>query len=128
MMAIIHLTTDWPLVVWYASWAMAILGLAVICYLGFRQRREVLLGWLAYLLLWMSIDLFARALLRAPVPMWAAESALYVSRFAPVCEAIYAFLVLDRFFAMNNGHLDLPRRLLRWWDRRSQRWEDRQHA
>lgn len=125
MRTIIYLTTDWLLFVWYASWAMSILGLAVISYLGFRQRREVLLGWLAYLLLWSAIDLFARALLRAPVSVWAAESALYVSRLAPVCESIYAFLVLDRFFAMNNGHLDLPRRLLRWWDRRSQRWEDR---
>lgn len=124
----IQLTTDWPLFVWYASWTIAILGLAAVSYLGFRRRHEVLLGWLAYLLLWLALDLVARAVLRAPVAMWVAETALYMSRLAPVCEAGYAFLVLDRFFAMNNGHLDLPRRLLRWWDRRSQRWEDRKSA
>lgn len=127
-MVTLHLTTDWLLVIWYASWSFAILGLAVISYFGFRQRREVLLGWLAYLLLWLAIDLFARSVLRAPVAIWVADTALYIGRLAPVCEAVYAFLVLDRFFAMNNGHLDLPRRLLRWWDRRSQRWEDRQHT
>lgn len=128
MKEIIYLTTDWALFYWYASWALSILGLAAISYLGFRRRREVLLGWMAYLLLWVALDLLMRAVLRAPVAAWASELALYASRLAPVCESIYAFLVLDRFFAMNNGHLDLPRRLLRWWDRRSQRWEDKQHA
>jgi len=113
---------------WYAAWSLSIIGLAAISYLGFRQRREMLLGWLAYLLLWVSLDLFARSVLRMDSPQWVVETALYVSRLAPACESIYAFLVLDRFFAMNNGHLDLPRRLLRWWDRRSQRWEDRQHT
>ncbi len=125
-MITVILTKDWMLATWYASWALSILGLTAISYLGFRRRREVLLGWLAYLFLWLALDLFARSVLRMLVPPWATSTALYLSRLAPVCESIYGFLLLDRYFAMSNGHLDLPRRLLRWWDHRSQRWAERQ--
>lgn len=128
MQAVIHLTTDWALVIWYGCWALSMLGLAAVSYIGYRQHREDLLGYLAYLFLWMALDLMGRMILRMPVAWWLAESGLYLGRLAPICWSAYGFLALDRFFAMNNGHLDIPRRLLRWWDSRSQRWEDRQRA
>lgn len=127
-MQTIILSVDAPLALWYAFWGLAVAGLAAIGFVGHHRRKEDLLGWLSWILMWAAIDLLARAGLRTPYAIWFGGLFLTLGRLAPICWAVFGFLALDRFFATHNGHLDIPRRLLRWWDSRSQRWEDRQRV
>jgi len=122
------LRADPALAIWYLFWVIAIGGLAATAYIGYRRRKDDVLGWLSWLLMWIAIDLLARVGLRSPWLQQWSEFFLHVGRLAPMCWAAFGFLTLDTYFARHNGHLDLPRRALRWWDHRSQRWEERQHT
>lgn len=122
------LTPDVALALWYLFWAMALVGLSVLAFLGYRRLGDVVLIYLSNGIAWAAVDLVLKAALRSPWRWPPTDWVLGFSRIVPICIAIFLFMTLDAYFASRNGHLDLLRRLLRWWDWESQRWEDRQRV
>lgn len=122
------LTPDLALVLWYLFWAAALGGLAALAFLGYERLNDIVLAYLSNVGAWIAVDLVLKAGLRSPWVWMPTDWILGFSRIVPICIAIFMFLTLDAYFASRNGHLDLLRRILRWWDWRSQRWEDKQRV
>lgn len=87
-------------------------------------RREVLAWWLTLLYAFIAVDMYAKALLRSPTGYLPPLSALHLSRLAALGMVIVILGLTDWYFAAHNGHLDVLRRIVRWWDRRQAKQED----
>jgi len=89
-------------------------------------RRDVLSWWLTLMFAFVALDMYAKALLRSPTGYLPPLSALHLSRLSAIGMALVLLGLTDWYFASHNGHLDMLRRIVRWWDRRRntpQEWE-----
>lgn len=77
--------------------------------------RDLLAMWLAFLLLSVAMDFYAKAVLRSPNPQITLELAFGILRFAAAGCVVTIIGVTDCWFSQHNGHLDGIRRLMYWW-------------
>lgn len=93
-----------------AAAAMGLLGAA------WYQRRDPLAWWLTLLYGCIALDMYAKAMLRSAFPLVTDLTAFHLSRLAALGTAIVILGLTDYYFASHNSHLDVLRRIVRWWD------------
>lgn len=115
-------------VVWWLAVAIAVGGLAVVAGVANRRLSDLILMYLACAFGSATVGALMAAWLASPWRMYFVQVSTYLAYVASAFAVYFGFLTLDAYLATRNNHYDLVRRLLRWWDRRSQRWEDRQRV
>ena len=93
------------------------LSMAGLMWAAWFVRRDSDAGMAAMLLLWLSVDMFAKAVMRATQAIVTLEQALYVSRMATIGIVTTGAWMVDTYFASHNGHLSMLRRFVLWYRR-----------
>lgn len=114
---------------WYYVLAGSVLlSLAGVMGVAWLIRRDPMANLVMWLFVWIAVDLYVRAIMRSPQAIVPGEWLLMTARAATAGETVLGFLVADAYFAQHNGHLNLLRRMLRWWDPDAGEWRGSEHG